>query len=370
MDKNKIQNYPVVDKEEDADACAWIFTSKHSFKKQFIKLPDLKSNEIRARVLYTSVCHTDTAMGRGEWGDVPYPFCPGHEVVAKVMCKGTAVDNLEVGDVIGMPIFPRGCETCRFCKIDWQHACENLPFEERFIHYYRYGGFATHIQQPAKYCVKIPQGIDIKNAPPLMCAGITVYTPMSLVIKPDDKVAILGFGGLGHLALQFAKVMAKEVTVITHTEDKVEDIKALKADHVILEDDFVKNTPDFEFDVIIHTLPIWPKKEIVRKWLDSLNYFGRLVVLGVNGKNEHMEIDASALALKSNVVVSSCAGGKAHLTEMLDFCVKHKIECVTEHYDFDDFDKALERIEKEHPKYRSVIDAEPAALRLEAKMKA
>lgn len=367
MDKSKIVKYPIVKKEEDADAVAWVYESKHSFKKELIKFPDLKSDEMRARVLYSGICHTDPSMGKSEWGEVPYPFCPGHEVIAQVICKGTAVDNVEVGDVIALPIFVKGCGTCRFCKINWQHACENLPFEDRFIHYYRFGGFATHIQQPAKYCIKIPSQLDIKDAAPFLCAGLTVYTPMSIYIKPDDKIAILGFGGLGHIATQMAKVFGKEVTVITTSEDKIEDIKKLGADKVIIQDDFINSTPDFEFDVIIHTLPMWPKKEVVAKWIDSLNYFGRLIVLGVNGKNDTMEIDATALSLKSNVVITSCAGGKKQTQEMFDFIIKNNIKCCCEHFDFDNFDKALERMEKEDPKYRIVVDTEAAATRLESK---
>lgn len=369
MSDSKKVNYPVVKNEEDADAIAWIFNSKNSFQKQLIRLPDLKSDEIRARVLYTSLCHTDTSMGRGEWGDVKYPFCPGHEVIAQVTSKGIAVENLAINDIIGIGPFVKSCGECKFCKCDWNHACENMPFEERFIHYYRFGGYSTHIQQPAKYCVKIPSKLDLSITSPLLCAGVTVYTPMSLYVKKDDKVLVVGCGGLGHLAVQFAKVLAKEVTVLTHSKDKIEDIKHLGPNKIILEDDFIKNTPDFEYDVIINTLPVWPKKEYVKKWVDSLNYYGKLIILGTSPQNKAMDFDASWLCLKSNLVISSCAGGKKQMEDMLNFVADNNIKCVCEFYDFNDFDKALEKLEKGKPCFRIVVQAEKAALMLESKHK-
>lgn len=369
MSDSKKINYPVVKNVEDADALAWVFASKSSFTKQYIRLPDLKSDEIRARVLFTSLCHTDTMMGRGEWGDAKYPICPGHEVIAQVINKGVAVDNFQVGDIVGIGPFVRSCGNCRFCKQGWNHACEVMPFEERFVHYYRFGGFATHIQQPAKYCVKIPQKIDLAKASPLLCAGVTVFTPMNLYVKKDDKVAVVGCGGLGHLAVQFAKVMAKEVTVITHSKEKVDYIKQLNPNKIIMEDDFIKNTPDFEYDVIINTLPVWPKRDYVKKWVDSLNYYGRLIVLGVNPSKQPMSFDASWLALKSNLVVSSCAGGVKQTEDMLNFVAENNIECCCEYYDFDDFDKALEKLEKGEPHFRLVVRAEQAAIKIENKHK-
>lgn len=367
MLEHKKINYPVVKNEEDADAVAWVFASKSSFTKQYIRLPDLKSDEIRARILYTSLCHTDTMMGRGEFGDMKYPICPGHEIIGQVIKKGIAVENLEVGDIVGISPFIKSCGECRFCKIDWNHACENMPFEDRFINYYRFGGFATHTQQPAKFCVKIPNGIDLSKAAPLLCAGVTVYTPMSLYVKKDDKVAVIGCGGLGHLAVQFAKVMAREVTVITHSEEKIDYIRELKPNNIIMEDDFYKNTPDFEFDVIINTLPVWPKRDEVKKWVDSLNYYGRLIVLGVIPTKKSMDFDASWLALKSNLVISSCAGGKRQIEEMFNFVLKNNINCFCEFYDFDNFDKALEKLEKGIPHFRTVVNVEQAAIRLENK---
>lgn len=369
MPEHKKVNYPVVKYAEDADAAAWVFTSKNSFVKQYVRLPDLKSDEIRGRVLYTSLCHTDCKMGRGKWGDIEYPICPGHEVIARVIKKGIAVTHLEVGDIVGIGPFVRSCGECRFCKNDWNQACENLPFEDRFIHYYRFGGFATHIQQPAKYCVKIPDGIELNKASPLLCAGLTVFTPMNMYIKKEDKVAVMGCGGLGHLAVQFAKVMAKEVTVITHSKDKINYIKQLNPDKIVLQDDFLKNISDFKFDVIVNTLSVWPKREHVKKWVDSLANYGRLIVLGGASKNEPMNINASWLTLKNNVVIVSCAGGLRQMKDMFDFVAKNNIHCFCEFYDFEHFDKALQKLEKGEPHFRIVVDAESSALDLEKKHK-
>lgn len=367
MPEEKKINYVVVDKKEEADAAAWVFTSKSSFKKEYIKLPSLKSDEIRARILYTSLCHSDSIIGRGEWGDMPYPICPGHEIIAKIIMKGEAVDNLDIGDIVGIGPFDRSCGECKFCKKGWNHACEKMSFKECAIFYHRFGGFATHIQEPGKLCVKIPKGIDISKAAPFLCAGITVFTPISLYVKPDDKVAILGCGGLGHCAVQFCKVFAKEVTVVTHSKEKIEDIKKLNPDKILLADDFYKDTPNLEYDVIIDTLPIWPEMDHVKKWVDSLNYYGKLIVLGVVPKNQSMNFDVSWLTLKSNLLISSLSGGKKQMEDMFDVVAKNKLECMCEYYEFDEFDKALKKLEKGHPHFRVVVNTEKAALEIENK---
>ena len=365
MTDQKKVSYTVVKDEKDADAAAWVFLSKKSFKKEFIQLPTLKSDEIRGRVLYSSICYSDCMIGKGKWSNLEYPICPGHEVIAEVTMKGVAVNDIGIGDIVGIGPFERSCGKCKFCQKDWNHVCENMPIEDRISFFHRFGGFATHVNHPAKFCIKIPKDIALNKASPFLCSGVSVFTPISLYVKPDDKVAILGCGGMGHLAVQFCKKMANEVTVITHNQEKIADIKKLGADKVLLFDDFNKNAFDLEYDVIIHTLPMWPKRDVVKKWIDSLNYYGRLIVLGFAPKDTQMDIDCSWLTLKSNLVISSLCGGKKQFEDMFNFMAKNKIEAWCKYYDFEEFDKAVNELEKGDPHFKIVVNTENAALNLE-----
>lgn len=358
-------NYEKVDDERDADAAAWVFSSKSKFEKIFFKFPHMMSDEVRARVLYTSLCHTDSSMGRGLWGDSKYPQCTGHEIIAQITHVGEMVKNVHVGDIVGFGPFIKACGECKFCAKGWNHACEKIPFNDRFIHAKRFGGYATHIQQPAQCCVKIPADLDLAKAAPLMCAGVTVFVVMSLYLKPQDRVAFVGIGGLGHIAIKMAKKMCTEVHAITHTEDKIDDIKKLGADKVIAWDEFIKENPHNVYDVIVTLVPEWPKKDVVKAWVDSLNPYGRLIVIGLVPDSKSADIDLSWLNEKSNLLISSFAGGVKHTQDVLQFCADNHIECECEFVEFDQFDQALKKQEANDARFRIVVKTEATAKKLE-----
>ena len=358
--------YEQVKDEKDADAAAWVFASKSKFEKIFFKFPVMMPDEVRARVLYTSLCPIDSLMGRGEWRNQQYPKCTGHEIIALITNIGSEVENVKSGDVVGFGPFIRSCGECKFCEQGWNHACENIEFDDRFIHAKRFGGYATHVQLPAQCCVKIPENLDISKASPLLCAGVTSYAVMSLYVKPDDRVALIGIGGLGHLAVQMAKKMAREVHAITHTAEKIDAIKHLGADKVLTWDEFHKENPHNVYDAMIICIPKWPKKDIVKSWIDSLAPYGRLIVLGIMPDSESGDIDLNWLKVKSNLLISSFAGGMKHTEDVLKFCADNHIECQCEFMDFNEFDKALKKQEKSKARFRIVVKTEEYAKKLEA----
>lgn len=358
-------HYEQVKEEKDADAAAWIFSSKSKFEKIFFKFPPMLPDEVRARVIYTSLCHTDSSFGRGLWGDQKYPQCTGHEIIAEITMIGPAVKNVQVGDIVGFGPFIRACGECKFCLKGWNHACQMIPFNERFIHVKRFGGYATHVQQPSQCCVRIPKDLDLSKASPLLCAGVTVFVVLSLYLKPEDRVAFVGIGGLGHIAIKMAKKMCKEVHAITHTEEKIYDIKALGADKVLTWEELYNNNPHNVYDVIINFSPKWPDKDTVKTWIDSLNPYGRLIMIGLVPDSEPAPIDLSWMTEKSLLLISSFAGGVKHTEDVLQFCADNKIECDCEFMDFNEFDQALKKQEANKAKFRIVVRTEEYARQLE-----
>ena len=224
--------------ENQADASAWIFTDpKKGMTKVHIKFPELKPNELRIKVTYTGLCHSDLHTVRQDWFPCPYPIAPGHEVVGVVTKVGSSVTKFRIDDRVGFGCNRESCGKCKLCKSGCEQLCFtiNTQLEQSLTYGPKYwGGYASHMQQPADWFFKLPSGLPENKIPPLFCAGITLYTPIAKYAKPGNEVAVLGIGGLGHLGVQYAKAWGCKVTAFTSSKGKEELIKKLGADRVVV----------------------------------------------------------------------------------------------------------------------------------------
>ena len=360
-------DHPIYKKSEPskAEALGWVFSSPEKFEKYYFKFPDLGKDEVRARIIYSSLCHTDSLTARSKWGKVDYPMCVGHEIIAELVKVGDEVKDLKVGDKVAFGPFRTCCGECKWCQKGWTHACD-MDLNTKFLYGKYFGGYATHIQQPATLCFKLPDGLDLAKAAPLLCAGITTYLPLALYSDKTSKVAVYGIGGLGHLAVQFAAKMTAEVHAFTRDKSKEDVIMNLGAKKVVLWDEFYKRDKiEREYDLIINTLPFWPPQEQVQKWLSSLAPYGKLILVGVPESNQEMIIDARCLVFTHNSVIGSLVGGRKHTEEMLQFCKNNDVHAICEYYDFEEFPQALEKLEHGHPHFRCVVYVEDAAKQIE-----
>lgn len=187
----------------------------------------------------------------------------------------------------------------------------------------------------------------------------------SLHVEKHHKVAVYGVGGLGHLAVQYAKAMGKEVHAFTGTKNKEELCKKMGADKVILWDDFYKSDIKHEYDIIINTIPVWVEKEKVNKWLKSLRPYGKFILVGVAPASQEMNLDTRMLVGNHLSVIASCVGGRKHTQEMLEFSAEHNIECICEHYGWEEFPKALDKLENGRPFFRGVVTVDDVSKEME-----
>ena len=357
----KTELYPKVDKNE-AEAHAWVFKDKDTFEFYPCKFPKVGNNEVRAKVLYTGLCQSDSHCGRSDWGPAEYPCCAGHEVVGQIIQIGSEVTNRKVGDIVGIGPMRDGCGECEYCKNDYSQLCTGMPLADRELYEIHFGGYCTLIQIRSDFTITIPEGMDIANLPPLMCAGITTYSPLVTHAKKGQKVAILGIGGLGHLGVQFANKMGCEVTAFTTTESKVEEIKNLGAHHVVVVDkeykalDMLHN----EYDVILNTLPLSDGK-LIDKYLSTLKPLGKFVQVGAPKYDTPMQFSFVKIIVKNLAIFGSLIGSVRQTEEMLQFSKDHDIRAIVETFDFEDFPKALHRLENERPQFRCVVNVKDYA---------
>lgn len=356
---------------KDADACCWAFTNDTTFEKYYYKHPPLEDDQVRLRIIYSGLCMSDPKTGRSKWGEVTHPICAGHEIIGEVVAIGKDVTGFELGETCAYGPFRDGCRKCEWCKSGWAHACVNLPLDYKLLYNHYFGGYSTHIQQPAFTCYKLPKNLDLTKAAPLLCAGITVYLPLSLHVKKGQRVAIYGIGGLGHLAVQFAKAMGAEVHAFTGTKNKEDLCKKLGADRVVLWDDFYKNNSEYEYqyDVILNTLPVWQSEERINMWIKSLKPYGKLLLVGIPSANDKMLLDSRMLIWDHKTVFGSLVGGRKHTEEMLQFAADHNIECMVEHYGWEEFPKALDKLENGRPFFRGVVKVDEVSKQFQARSK-
>lgn len=316
------------------------------------------AHDVEIEILYCGICHSDLHQIKNDFGGTAYPIVPGHEIVGRVTAVGNHVKDFRVGELAAVGCIVDSCGHCEYCRDGIEQFCDegatysfNSP--DKVLGGVTYGGFSKTYVCNEKYVLRMPDFKDLAAAAPLLCAGITVYSPLKhWGAAPGKKVGILGIGGLGHLAIKIAKAMGAHVVVFTTSVSKVEDAKRLGADEAVLSTDagqMVKYARSLHF--IIDTVSA---KHDVNPYLNVLRHDGAVVLVGL--PPQPLEVSAFSVVVGNRSFAGSNIGGIAETQEMLDFCAKHHIVAEIEKIDVDYVNTAFDRLEKGDVHYRFVID--------------
>jgi len=316
-------------------------------------------NDVALDIAYAGICHSDIHQVREEWGPAIFPMVPGHEIAGTVTKIGSAVTKFKVGDRIGVGVFVDSCRKCDNCKAGLQQYCaESMTGTyngyERDGKTVAMGGYSNYFVINEDYAVTIPANLPLEGVAPLLCAGITLYSPIKhWKVGPGKKVAVMGLGGLGHMGVKFAVAMGAEVTVLSHSPSKEKDALAMGAHHFVsTKDEKIFAEHEKEFDVILNTV----SAELdINLYLNLLKLHGTLVVIGLPGKPYAVHVGSLVNGRRS--IGGSMIGGIPELQEMLNFCGDHKIVSDVEVIKADYINEAYTRTIASDVKYRFVIDA-------------
>jgi uncharacterized zinc-type alcohol dehydrogenase-like protein len=315
--------------------------------------------DVEIEILYCGVCHSDLHTARNDWGFTTYPTVPGHEIVGRVTNVGDEVTKFKVGDLAAVGCLVDSCRTCSSCKQDLEQYCINgwvgtYNSPDKYFDTQTYGGYSETITVDQDFVLRVPENLDLAAVAPLLCAGITTWSPLRhWNVGKNSKVAVVGLGGLGHMAIKLAKGLGASVTLFSRTPDKIQDAKDLGADTVIIStNEEHMASVQGAFDVIIDTVPY---VHDVNPYISTLNISGTLVLVGYLGGLEPI-LNTVPMILGRKKVAGSLIGGIAETQEMLDFCGKHNIVSEIEMINMQDINGAYERMLKSDVKYRFVID--------------
>lgn len=327
------------------------------FKQLTIERRDPNPDDIVIEISYCGICHSDIHTARGEWGGTTYPCVPGHEIVGVVSKVGKKVKKFKVGDYAGVGCYIDSCAKCTNCRNGEEQFCEKgavftygstLPDGTGTK-----GGYSSHITVREKYAFTIKKGLPLDRIAPLLCAGITTYTPLKRYgIKSGKKVGIVGLGGLGHMGVKLAAAMGAQVTVFSTSPNKAKDAKKLGASNFIM----TKESKNFDsafgsLDLILDTVSA---KHDLTPYLESLKIGGALVLLGI--APEPNEVATFGLVGGRKILTGSLIGGLKDTQEMLDFCARKKVFSDIELIGPEKIDEAYVRTVKSDVKYRFVLD--------------
>jgi len=319
---------------------------------------DLGPQDVAVAIKYAGICHSDIHQVKEEWGGAIFPMVPGHEISGVVSTIGSGVSKFKVGDLIGVGVFIDSCRNCASCKQGLEQYCENgmTPTYnglERDGVTPTMGGYSDGYVIEENYAVKIPANLDLAAVAPLLCAGITLYSPLKYWnAGPGKKIAVMGLGGLGHMGVKFAHAMGAEVTVLSHSPNKESDARKLGADHFIVTSDPAQlKSVKRSFDLILNTVSA---EHNINDYLGLLATNGTLVVIGLPGVP--FAVNADSLLSGRRSMAGSMIGGVAETQEMLNFCgeknIVSEIELVNANY----VNEAYERTIKSDVRFRFVID--------------
>ncbi len=319
---------------------------------------DLGKHDVQIEILYCGVCHSDLHTVRGDWGAATYPCVPGHEIVGRVLKVGKDVNRFREGDTVGVGCMVDSCLTCANCKDNLEQFCEkgatftyNSP--DKHTGGTTYGGYSESIVVDKEFVLKIPKNLDLAATAPLLCAGITTYSPLRHHnVTKGQKVGVVGLGGLGHVGVKLAKAMGAHVVVFTTSANKVEDALRLGADEVVNSknaDEMQKHLNSFHF--ILDTVSA---KHDINAYLLMLRRDGNLTQVGI--PSEPLLLSVGNLIFGRRSMSGSLIGGIKETQEMLDFCGKHNVTADIELIPIQNINEAYDRLVKNDVKYRFVID--------------
>ncbi len=318
----------------------------------------LRADDVQIDILYTGVCHSDLHMARNDWGVSQFPVVPGHEIVGRVKAVGSAVTKFKVGDLVGVGCLVDSCRTCYHCQHDLEQYCEQGSTQtyggvDRHDHTPTYGGYSKEIVVSEAFVLSVPENLDTKAVPPVLCAGITTWSPLRhWNVGKGSKVAVVGLGGLGHMAIKLAKALGAQVALFTRSPAKSQDALRLGASQIIVStnEEQMKAAAN-QFDLIIDTVPY---SHDVSPYMPTLALDGTLVFVGLIG--QHPEFSTAPLIFGRRSIAGSVIGGIKETQELLDFCGEHNIVSDVEMINMADINTAYERMLKSDVKYRFVID--------------
>ena len=320
---------------------------------------DVTPQDVEIEILYCGVCHSDLHTARNDWGGSKYPSVPGHEIVGRVTKVGSEVTKFKAGDLAAVGCMVDSCKTCDNCKQDLEQFCLNgftgtYNGKDRHSGRHTFGGYSEKVVVDQHFVLKVPENLDLAAVAPILCAGITTWSPLRhWKVKEGSKVAVVGLGGLGHMALKLAHALGAEVTLFSRSAGKTEEAKSLGADNVIISTDAGQmNSVRGKFDLIIDTVPY---VHDLNPYVQTLHTSGTLVLVGFLGNLEPM-LNTAPLILGRKSIAGSLIGGIAETQELLDFCGQHNIVSEIELIKMQDINQAYERMLKSDVRYRFVID--------------
>jgi uncharacterized zinc-type alcohol dehydrogenase-like protein len=315
--------------------------------------------DVKIDIMFSGVCHSDIHTARNEWNGSTYPVVPGHEIIGRVVEIGNGVSSHKVGDLVGVGCMVDSCQTCSSCQKDLEQFCENgatFTYNSPDKHLegkQTYGGYSTSVVVNEKFVLRVPENLDEAATAPLLCAGVTTWSPLRhWKVKKGDKVGVVGLGGLGHMGVKFANALGAHVVMITTSPEKGKDAKRLGAHEVLIskdEDEMKKHQNSFDF--ILNTIPVGHEMD---PYLGLLKIDSTMVLVGAV---EPLKPFNGGLIIGGRKrIAGSLIGGIKETQEMLDFCGEHNITSDIELINMQDINKAYDRVTSNDVKYRFVID--------------
>lgn len=334
-------------------------SAESDLQEMQIKRRALTSKDVEIDILYCGVCHSDLHTARSDWAGSQYPVVPGHEIVGKIVAIGDAVQKFRIGDLVGVGCMVDSCGTCDSCKKDLEQYCLSgfvgtYNGHDSHLGGHTFGGYSESVVVDESFVLSVPSNLDLAAAAPLLCAGITTWSPLRhWNVKEGSKVAVVGLGGLGHMAIKLAKGLGASVALFSRSPEKTQDAIDLGVDEVIISTDSEQMEAVLgKYDLIIDTVPY---VHDVNPYIATLAIDGTLVLVGYLGDLEPM-LNTIPMIMGRKSLAASVIGGIAETQEMLDFCGKHNIVSDIEMINMQHINEAYERMLKSDVKYRFVID--------------
>ena len=323
-----------------------------------IERRDLRPEDVAIEISHCGICHTDLHFAHDDWGMSQYPMVPGHEIVGTVTAVGSGVTKYKPGDRVGVGCLVDSCQKCEHCRDGHEQFCVEMPTftysaPDRQSGEITQGGYSDSIVVREEFVCRIPDGLDMAHAAPLLCAGITTYSPLKRFgVGPGDKVAVAGLGGLGHMAVKLAKAMGAEVTVLTTSPEKAGAARDIGADDVLISTDAeAMASAAARFRLVVDTVPV---SHELQPYVDLLRPNGSLVILGA--LEPLPGVSGFALIFGNRAVAGSAIGGLPETQEMLDFCAEHDVLPVIEIIPIERVNEAWAHLQKGDIPHRYVID--------------
>jgi len=338
--------------------CFAALASDQDLVPHHIQRRNIGPKDVGIDIAFCGVCHTDLHFAKNDWGRSNYPLVPGHEIVGTVNAVGAEVKKFKLGQKVAIGCFVNSCHTCSSCAVDLEQYClkgVTGTYNAASVDPggFTYGGYAKNIVVDEHFVLRMPEGLDLAGAAPLLCAGITTYSPLKhWKIQAGMSVGVIGLGGLGHMGIKFAHAMGAKTTMITSSAHKAQDALRLGADGVLLSSDAAAMQANAnQFDFLLNTIPVYHDYNV---YLPLLKVDGTMCIVGTIGMNA--ELNARSLIMGRRKIAGSLVGGIKETQEMLDFCAQHQILSDIEKIPMDGINQAYERMQQSDVKYRFVID--------------